>query len=152
MKKIILLIGFFTLSIALHAQIIYVKANAAGANNGSSWSNAYRDLETALATAFAVGYDEIWVATGTYKPTRDVNGVNQSPGYVGNTFKLRAGVRMYGGFNGTESSLAQRSFKVNPTVLSGDFNGDDGTNFANRSDNFHHVVTASGLTASTLLD
>lgn len=152
MRKTILLISFITVSIAINAQTLYVKANAAGANNGTSWANAFTDLETALATAFAVGYDQVWVAAGTYKPTRDENGVNHSPGYRGNTFRLRSGVKMYGGFNGTENSVAQRNIKVNPTVLSGDFNGDDGPDFAHTDDNFYHVVLANTLTATVILD
>ncbi len=54
---------------------IYVKSTAAGANNGTSWTDAYADLQRALddarrsieeATAEEV---EIWVAGGTYKPS-----------------------------------------------------------------------------------
>ena len=46
---------------------IYVDANAAGANNGSSWANAYNYLQDALADATVSG-DDIWVAKGMYKP------------------------------------------------------------------------------------
>jgi hypothetical protein len=50
---------------AVAAQTTYVDVNANGANNGSSWTNAYVDLQDALA-ATATG--EIWVAAGRYRP------------------------------------------------------------------------------------
>ncbi len=88
--------------------IIYVDQNAPGpTHNGSSWNNAFTGIQPALAAASS-GKD-IWVADGTYRP-----------GVIGNrrgTFQLKAGVDLYGGFLGGESSLGQRVVGGNITIL-----------------------------------
>jgi len=70
--------------------VIYVDIDATGNNDGTSWSNAFTDLQDALDKAF--DGDEIWVAEGTYKPT-DTDDSNVS-------FELGEGVTLYGGFDG----------------------------------------------------
>ncbi len=114
-------------TLGLSAQV-YVKHNAAGTNNGSSWANAYTNLETALANTTA---GEVWVAAGTYRTPS------------GTSFNLPNGVSLYGGFAGTETSLGQRNPATNLTTLSGDVLGDDvvGTFGTLRTDNAPHVVT-----------
>ncbi len=75
------------------AAIRYVKWNAGGANNGTSWTNAYTSLQSALAAASSGA--EIWVAAGTYGPTA---GTDRTV-----SFTLKIGVEIYGGFAGTET-------------------------------------------------
>lgn len=80
---------------------------ASGANDGSSWADAYTSLVDGLANAsFGV---EVWVSSGIYTPWDAPN----------LSFELPSGVKLYGGFDGTESSLAERDWEANLTILSG---------------------------------
>ena len=122
--------------------VIYVKANATGANNGTSWINAYTNLQSALNSA-CPGIAEIWVAAGTYKPTT-TNDRNIS-------FVMKNGVAIYGGFNGTETQLSQRNWVTNVTTLSGDIGA------AGNADNTYRVINNNfnanaPLTSSAILD
>ena len=110
------------------ADVIYVDASAGGANTGDSWEDAYTDIQSALGSA--VSSDEIWVAAGTYKPTV---GTDRAI-----SFMMRDGVSLYGGFTGGETSLDQRNWVVNETILSGDIGVQD-----NNSDNSYHVVVGA---------
>jgi hypothetical protein len=119
------------------ASIIYVKASASGANNGTSWANAYKSLQSALGVA-ASG-KQIWVTAGTYKPTTTTN--------RGFTFTLKNGVAFYGGFAGTKTSLSQRNFTLHVTILSGDI-GTVGV----AADNTYEVVSGGGTNNTAILD
>lgn len=101
------------------AATIYVNASANGANNGGSWADALRSLEDALASA-GLG-DEIWVATGTYRPENNI----EPPDPRAITFLLPDGVAIYGGFAGHEVARDERDWNANETILSGDIAGDD---------------------------
>ena len=124
------------------ATVIYVHAAAVGANNGTSWSNAFTSLQAAIAAA--VGGNEVWVAAGRYIPS--------STGDRNASFVLKSGVKSYGGFAGTESDLSARDITAHATILSGDLLGDDGPNFTNNSENSYHVVRSAASGASTILD
>src|SRR5262245_14188908 len=116
-----------TCAFAESATTRYVDAGATGANNGTSWANAYTNLQSALNVALAG--EEIWVAQATYKPA--------APGGPRTaTFQLRNGVVIYGGFPAGGGTFAQRNPDTFETVLSGDLNGND----AATMDLFHASV------------
>lgn len=111
------------LSVAVPAyaqRVIYVAESAAGAGDGTSWADAYQDLQDALDDARAAGDldAEIWIAAGTYKPDRGTGGQRFA-------FELFGSIAVYGGFAGWEECLDQRDRSVNVAILSGDLNGDD---------------------------
>ena len=128
---------------------IYVDADASGADDGSSWADAYVDLQDALAAASG---RKVWVAEGVYVPG--------GAGARTVTFQLENGVRVYGGFAGTESSLSQRDWETHVTILSGDIDGNDTTDALGvvthtdhiTGSNAYHVVTGSGTDATAVLD
>jgi len=126
-------------------RIIFVNAAATGANNGTDWPNAYVDLQDALADAAATGTArQIWVARGIYRPDRGTGDRTA-------TFTLVGGVRIHGGFAGTETTLAQRNSTLHATILSGDLAGNDaeGTPLS-RVDNSYHVVTSDRSAGAVL--
>ncbi|MEQ8686004.1 MAG: LamG-like jellyroll fold domain-containing protein, partial [Imperialibacter sp.] len=118
---------------------IYVNTNASGLNNGTSWIDAYTDLQDALSVA-ADG-DQIWMANGTYKPD-GINAGNTSLSFV----ITQNDLSIFGGFDGIEGSLGERYADPSQTVLSGDLNGDDDFNFSFISDNSNNVVIISNVT------
>jgi predicted outer membrane repeat protein len=147
---------FKKLSIKLWGQIIYVDADANGANDGSSWSHAYNCLQDALAAAYSG--DEIRVAQGTYKPDQ---GAGITPGDPTATFQLKNGVTIKGGYAGfSEPDPNARDIGEYETILSGDLAGND--RYVNdpcdllddpcRAENSYHVVIGSGTDATTVLD
>lgn len=117
--------------------VIYVDADATGGKTGTSWTDAYTDLQDALAAAKAG--DEIWVAEGIYTPT---NGTDRMVSFV-----LTSGVALYGGFNGTEQTRAERDWVANETVLSGEIGDSE-----DEDDNAYHVVTAIDTNVGTIID
>jgi uncharacterized repeat protein (TIGR01451 family) len=95
----------------------YVNHAATGANDGFAWASAHVDLQSALQDALC---NEVWVAKGVYKPTTSTTDRTA-------TFSIPPGLKVYGGFAGTETSAAQADPAANRTVLSGDIDGNDTT-------------------------
>lgn len=82
------------------SRIVYVKSGVAN-GDGTSWERAFNRIENALAVCGDYGDMELWVAAGEY----------QLKDYT--TFRK---INIYGGFNGTETKLADRDLK-NKSVL-----------------------------------
>ena len=86
MKKTLLLLTFLFIGFTQAQTIIYVDVDATGANNGSSWTNAYTSLHDALTNTTTSGA-EIWIAEGTYTPFN-----------ASTPFLNQYGVNIFGGF------------------------------------------------------
>ena len=118
---------------ALGAQTtLHVAPGATGP--GTSWAEA-AGLHDALSRA-APG-DELWLRAGTYLTSED--------GDRAAAFRVPPGVKVHGGFAGTERSLAARDYRANATVLSGAIGARE------RSDNAYTVVLLEGADAETHL-
>lgn len=117
------------------AAIIHVDKDATGLNDGSSWANAFVDLQDAIA--IAVDGDEVWVAEGIYKPT---TGVDRFAHYL-----INQNIQIYGGFDGSENNRSQRDWDANVCRLSGQIG-----NQGNDTDNSYNLVEVSA--ANLILD
>ena len=141
--------------------IFYVDYTKSG--DGSSWDQAYPNLADPLLQAAIQrtiqGYSgvlitQIWVAEGTYYPMHTASGYDLagqvfdvSDGGSDNAFVLVPGVQIYGGFAGSESSVAARSGGA--SVLSGDIDYDGTLN-----NNVYHVLVGVDIpaNANTVID
>jgi predicted outer membrane repeat protein len=141
----------------------YVRREASGSNDGSSWADAYTDLQPALADA---GCAEIWVARGIYRPVVPADPDHVTAAERAATFRVQPRTALYGGFAGGEDALDARDPATHPTVLSGDLAGDDSgavdgvdpdaPTDASVDDNSLHVLVIDGtdlaVDATTVLD
>jgi len=128
--------------------IIYVDADAPGANNGTRWQDAFTDLQDALDAAEAAldVVNEIRVAEGIYKPAGPAGDRTA-------TFRLIDGVAIKGGYAGYGSPDPNaRRINLYETILSGDLNSDDGPGFLHNQENSYHVVTAHWTEETAVLD
>ncbi|PQV45485.1 putative secreted protein (Por secretion system target) [Jejuia pallidilutea] len=133
--------------------VYYVDANATGANDGSSWTDAFTNVTDALALTNL--NDAVWVAKGSYtladKNTPIAVSTNE--------------VDIIGGFAGTETTLADRDLTAihttNATIFTGDINGDDidGDFSSNKTDNAERLfelrtsnVTFDGIIFENIYD
>ncbi len=157
---LMLMMGLLLSVSTINAATIFVDHSAGGLNNGTSWTDAYTSLQSALDAA--VSSDEIWVAKGTYLPSVKVVGSDDRA----KAFQMVDGVSIYGGFAGTESAVSERTDygdgQTNETILSGDFKGDDEitgsgstlviNNISEDANHIFHHPDGYTLTSSALLD
>ena len=97
------------------ATIYYVSPAGNDYNDGKSWNNSVKSINTAIYLASAGG--QVWVEEGAYSET----------------VTMKEGVNVYGGFNRSEKSIADR-----------------GTRQSNLSNAFS--MPSSGLSIQTVLD
>jgi len=110
--------------------------------SGSTWAEGLATVERGLDLAEPLGCD-VWVKAGTYLPTEDSGGSTTPVVPRTVTFRLRAGVALYGGFAGDETVLEERDIVENETILSGDLGIVD-----DNLDNSYSVVT--GVDGATI--
>ena len=95
---------FLCVSFKAAATTYYVRTNGSDAWSGTSWGTAKRTVSAAVNVATAL--DEIWVGRGTY------------PEHL----SMKPGLRLYGGFAGTEAALSERDWTNNLTAMWGTTN------------------------------
>ncbi|MCK4813972.1 MAG: DUF1565 domain-containing protein, partial [Candidatus Marinimicrobia bacterium] len=131
-RAIIIIILTICMAAVVSASVLYVDKNI----SDGFWAGSYTSLAEALNVSQSD--DEIWVAAGTYTP-----GANRSDSFI-----LKPGVKLYGGFLGGETNVNDRDVYANASILSGDIGA-----IANNSDNCYHVVSYNGtLTSTTVVD
>jgi predicted outer membrane repeat protein len=155
MKRNLLFTALALVGVSQAHAVCFVNAKAMGSNTGTSWIDAYTDLNSALTDTRC---GEIWVTQGVYTPTK---GPDRTA-----TFKVMPGQSVYGGFAGTEDSRDKRDFTTNVSVLSGDIDQNDANVATTQIDltqadlngsNSYNVVTMDGVSgasigAATVLD
>lgn len=121
----------------------FVDESLAVGGDGCTWATAYNNLQDAIDGIESEGLvNDLWIKEGTYKPGASGSTVNRS-----SSFNISESTILYGGFNGTETTLAQRDAATNITTLSGDIGV-----AAISSDNCYHVVSHTSSTAVLTLD
>jgi len=84
-----------------HYPVVYVDQNATGTGDGSSWQNAYNEIQPAIEyLSDQEGEGWIWVARGIYNPVY-----------------ISSGIMVFGGFSGDEGTLDERNYIENETVI-----------------------------------
>jgi hypothetical protein len=130
----------FTYSIAFSANI-YVDVDASGANDGTSWADAYTELQDALDNSS--GGDNIYIAEGTYIPQYTLSSTTTSSTDRNNAFHIASkDVTISGGWDATAGTQTGGN-----TILSGDI----GTSSVS-TDNAYHVFVSVGQTNSAVFE
>ncbi|GAB1486339.1 hypothetical protein MASR2M79_13880 [Aminivibrio sp.] len=124
------------------AKIIYVTQEGTGNKFGDSWDNSYdatRFVNSLNNDQSITAGDEYRVAKGKYSPISTNFVIDRA-----NSFKLKKGVKLYGGFAGPGAADPNyRNLTTYETILTGEMDG------GVRS---YHVVNASDTDDAALLD
>ena len=95
------------LAFAASAKVVYVDKKAAGGlHYGTSWSDAFTDIQSGVNAA--VSGDEVWVAEGSYTATSNP------------VVTMKNNVTLYGSFVGTETAVMQRDLYQYSTTIDGE--------------------------------
>ena len=151
LSVLLVIFAFFTAFGACEmatGKIIYVDEIAAGANDGSSWDDAYNFLQDALSDANEAEKPvEIRLAQGSYSPDEDILNPEGTAERKA-TFQLINGVSLKGGYAGLGTADPNaRDSELFETALVGDIRQ---TGFG--GGNSYHVVTGSGTDETAVLD
>ncbi|GAA4276581.1 ELWxxDGT repeat protein [Aquimarina mytili] len=105
---------------SLPSNKLFVSETGTDSATGTSWSESTTLKQALKIVQSCPAVEEIWVQQGTYVP-----GKNSS-----DAFHIPDNIKIYGGFNGTETMLSERDWVNNTTILSGDIGipGDDAGN------------------------
>ncbi|MBK6393162.1 MAG: hypothetical protein IPF70_21905 [Saprospiraceae bacterium] len=135
--------------------LVYVDSAAIGMNDGSSWTDAFKDLQDALlALATCQGVDTIKVAKGTYYPSSPDTTIDVCSGMMmitpanrAESFNILDSTVILGGYLVFEGIALNRDPHCNKTILCGEIQQDnDNTN------NSYHVVTTFDVSDQTVVD
>ena len=139
-------------------RIIYCdqRSEAVDVGDGSSWREAYRCLERALAVAGPGS--EVRVAQGLYQPDREAEPYPRSSRWhvviTGDrhaTFRIRAGAVIKGGYAGYGApNPDERDIDRYETILSGDLKGNDVEFASEGSQDVFEYVTHPSLADNSL--
>jgi len=140
--------------------IVYVDSSAtSGANNGTSWTNAYTDLQAGLLAArFCDAVDTVKVAHGTYYPSDSVyyydacdNLTLALPPDRTISFDIPDSIKLIGGYfgvyTGAGADSSSRDYLCYKTILCGEIQQNNDT-----TDNSYHVVLTTSVDSSTVID
>ena len=114
--------------------IVYVDVNATGKENGSSWEDAFTDIQDAVDYLYDQGLEGwVWVAKGLYSSSKNPRSV----------VIVKQGIMLFGGFNGDETTLAQRDSVMHETIIQG-WVGSEGK--GQRGVDMQHLTLLDGFT------
>ena len=133
----------YVVSLQESGSIIYVDKNAVGRNNGTSWDDAFINLDTALEYVSTIDesiLQEVWITADEYEPILNSK----------NGFNIRSNLILRGGFEGTESAINDRlvdseNCLVNHTVLKRQPLNSDEESLFYANENFTGTFTIDGF-------